>query len=55
MDREQNYNIVDTPPKDRTYWPAMEDFEEQETIVKHVQVASNSRSRAQQLRTIGCI
>ena len=34
MDREQNHDIVDTPPIDRSYWPAVEDFKEQETIVK---------------------
>ena len=34
MDREQTYDTVDTPPKDRSHWPAVEEFEEQETIVK---------------------
>ena len=34
MDRKQTYDIVDTPPKDRSYWPSEEHFEEQETIAK---------------------
>jgi len=34
MDCKKIYDIVDTPPKDRTNWPAIEDFEEQETIIK---------------------
>ena len=34
MHREQTYDIVDTAPKDRSYWPPVEDFEERETIVK---------------------
>ena len=34
MDCEQTYDNVDTPPKDRSYWPALKEFEEQERIVK---------------------
>ena len=34
MGREQTYDIVDTPPKDRSHWPTLEEFEEQETIHK---------------------
>ena len=34
MDREQTYDTVDTPPKDRSYLPALEEFEEQERIDK---------------------
>jgi len=32
MDRRQTCNIVDTPPKDRCYWPAVEGFPEREEI-----------------------
>ena len=34
MDRGQTCDIVDTPPKDRCYWPAVEAFQEREEVVK---------------------
>ena len=34
MDRGQTCDIVDIPPKDRRYWPAVKDFQEREEVVK---------------------
>ena len=34
MYREQIYDVVDTPPQDRRFWLAVEDFEEREIIRK---------------------
>jgi hypothetical protein len=34
MDRRQTYDVVDTPPPDRRNWPALEDFQEREEIIK---------------------
>ena len=34
MDRGQTCDIVGTPPKDTRYWPAVEDFEEREEVIK---------------------
>ena len=34
MDRGQTNDIVNTPPPDRRYWPAVEDFQKRETIIK---------------------
>ena len=34
MDCGQTYDVVDRPPRDRRFWPAVEDFQERETISK---------------------
>ena len=34
MDQGQTCDIVDTPPKDRRFWPAPEAFQEREEIAK---------------------
>ena len=34
MDREQIYDVLNTPPQDRRFWLAVEDFEEREIIRK---------------------
>ena len=34
MDQGQTFNIVDTPSKDRRFWPAPEAFQEREEIAK---------------------
>jgi len=34
MAQGQTYDIVDTPPKDRRIWPALEAFQEREEIAK---------------------
>ena len=34
MDREQTLDVVDTPAPDRRDWPALEDFQEPEEVMK---------------------
>lgn len=34
IDRRQTCDTVDTTPKDRPYWPAVEDFQDREEILK---------------------
>ena len=34
MDREQTFDVVDTPPPDRRNWPSLENFQEPEETLK---------------------
>ena len=34
MDREQTFEVVDTPPPDRRDWPSLKDFQEPDETLK---------------------